>query len=54
MKKIPKIIQVDKYTDDNNKPVCGECEWNPRHSCMFAFIDADGQWSPDADCPIWK
>jgi hypothetical protein len=52
MKKIPKTIQVDAYTDDDGKPVCSfMCEkltWDG-NKCKFSLYN-----NPGPDCPIWQ
>jgi hypothetical protein len=53
MKKIPKTIQVDQYTDDDGNPVCGECSWNEGR-CCHAYSDKWHDKLPGPDCPIWK
>lgn len=52
MKKTPKTIQVDAYTDDDGQPVCGDC-----HFCgnRYRIWTQDRcTWFPGQDCPVWK
>jgi hypothetical protein len=59
MKKIPKTIQVDAYTEDDGKPVCGACRsYSPaveHNGCADDTGDftPGGQRTPGPDCPIW-
>jgi hypothetical protein len=53
LKKIPKTIQVDGYTDDG-KPVCAGCVFDNDRACWFSWRDKWETYRPDADCPIWR
>jgi hypothetical protein len=58
MKKIPKTIQVDAYTDDDGKAVCWLCVVgsNSEYRCRFS-VDIEttdpAKEIPGPDCPIW-
>jgi hypothetical protein len=54
MKKTPKTIQVDQYTDDDGNPVCGECSWNEARRCCHAYSDKWHNKLPGPDCPVWR
>lgn len=53
MKKIPKTIQIDAYTDDEGRPVCAGCLFDHNRPCWFSWRDRWEIYRPDADCPIW-
>jgi hypothetical protein len=52
VKEIIGTIQVKKYTDDDGKPVCGNCivAANSEYRCVFD----EKMEIPGPDCPIWK
>jgi len=52
MKKIPKTIQVDAYTDDDGRQLCGYCHFLA--GCEDNAHTMDGWKSPGPDCPIWR
>lgn len=52
MKKIPKTIKIDAYTDDDGKPVCGECGQFEPCDCPYSIF-VNLEWLPD-NCPIWR
>ena len=55
MKKISKTIQIDAYTDDDGKPVCGACDFRIiRRSDKWCVLECDISGGPDDDCPIWR
>jgi hypothetical protein len=54
MKKIPKTIQVDAYTDDDGDPACGECEIQIFDGRDFVCnFRPRGDDFPGPNCPIW-
>ena len=54
MKKIPKTILVDAYTDDDGKPVCGECKWNEMRDCCHGYSNKWHVDMPTEECPVWR
>lgn len=53
MKKIPKTIQVDAYTDDG-VPVCGECRYCRGEHVIMSFVPRAITRKPGPGCQIWR
>jgi hypothetical protein len=55
MKKIPKTIQIDAYTDDDGRPVCYKCVFGPMDNCMLnKWCAISTRWEPGPECPVWR
>lgn len=57
MKEIDGWVKIKKYTDDEGKPVCGECiVFNGEEVCQFEhypYLGVRNEATPGPTCPIW-
>ena len=54
MKIISTVISFDRYADENDIPICGDCDFSPDTLCEEArLIQATGRWEPGPSCRVW-
>jgi len=53
MKETTRTIQVNAYTDDDGKPVCGDCIANRSSADWCEYSELTGLPRPGPSCPVW-
>ena len=48
------MIPFDKYTDENDVPICGLCDFEPAAFCLESVRDREAErWEPGPNCRVW-